>query len=286
MIKGIVCQVKERNIEIEECLKCSMDYENCPCEYTYPILASMLKDIEERKGITITMLTKCPRQIYIEKNNEIYIEIPYFVNRGKAFHSLVEKYKLENAIVEQRYSMEIENITISGQVDELIRDTKDGKYILIDYKTVRDAPKTTLIIQEGIKQYIKKPYLNHQYQMNFYKFLLAANEIEVKKIFVIYFTTERVYKVECPMWDLETIRTLLLQKLNIYIPVVFENQLIPKENTERIMELCPECRYWCEYCGGTTKRICDELTKKELKEKIKQEVINEIKMKGSEENVY
>ena len=91
-------------------------------EYPYEVLEGIRQQLDKSDrpdGITVTQLNGCARKVHIEQLLDFYTDPTdnYAAFRGTLAHSLVEKFKPEDAIIEMRYYRRYKGITISGQLD-------------------------------------------------------------------------------------------------------------------------------------------------------------------------
>jgi hypothetical protein len=87
---------------------------------------------------------------------------------GQALHEVLSKCKIDNTLTEERMSIDVDGIKVSGQVDIYFQSE-----ILQDYKTT------------SVWKMVYKDFDDWISQLNIYKYILEKNGFPVKKIEVI-----------------------------------------------------------------------------------------------------
>lgn len=168
--------------------------------------------IGDKNLISVTQYIKSKCKPF-EGNYEKYISAGEY---GKNIHYLIEKNlcnigqscKIDNSIVQIAikylekkeykpiYSEEkIFNNELAGTFD-LICEDKEGKYILIDWKTSKKIYYSSNIkMKEPYQEYDDCNYNHFLLQLNLYKKILEENyEIKIDKLIVIQLTENKIYE--------------------------------------------------------------------------------------------
>ncbi len=90
---------------------------------------------------------------------------------GTAVHYILSKNEIENHTVEQRYTINLGGITISGQPDVLLDN--NGSYEIQDYKYT------------STYKVLNKDYYDWEFQLNTYKFILESQGKKINKLSII-----------------------------------------------------------------------------------------------------
>lgn len=103
MIKGVHCSEGNGELPFEECLKCTASHKNT-CQFDYPILASMYRNL---------------RKEVLQTRNDVYLDPKelYCAFRGQLFHAVIAQVHEKGAIIEQRFERTVAGITLFGHPD-------------------------------------------------------------------------------------------------------------------------------------------------------------------------
>jgi len=159
----------------EECLECASRH-CAPCGAPYAYLQAVYDDYaEERQGLHVTDLTKCPRQYALSKKVDVVADPSEYrsILLGTALHEFLEGYTLE-AEAEYGISVFLEkhDTTLRGTID--LWDEKQGA--IVDYKTTGNIYRDTV------------PKEEHVWQVNLYAWMLAKKNKHVKQAYISYIT--------------------------------------------------------------------------------------------------
>jgi CRISPR/Cas system-associated exonuclease Cas4 (RecB family) len=179
MIKGFHCPEGRGALPFERCLECAASHQN-PCQFDYPILAAMRRNLREEEGISVSSLLNCLRKVVLQVRNEVYLDPRelYYAFRGQLFHAVIAQAQAEGAVCEERFERRVAGITLSGHPDVIYPQQRR----LVDYKSTRRIPKEDT------------PYANHGIQVNLYRYL-AAPRYPVDQLEIVYFDMSSVKRV-------------------------------------------------------------------------------------------
>ena len=185
MIKNIKCNIKEETVTFDECINCSKQAFNCPVTPEYVLY--LKSNISEMSSISVTKLLGCPRKAYLLKviDYDINILDLYYAFRGGLTHLLLEKYNMQDCIIETEFSKEYNGVVITGKPDKI--DIKNG--IIYDYKTITGRIGDDRTLKWGAVR------LKDQIQVNIYKWLVE-DKFDIRKLVVVYFGTDFSIKKE------------------------------------------------------------------------------------------
>jgi hypothetical protein len=251
MLKGFICEKTGEKLPFEACLECARTRINrkLDCPFDEATIAGMILNESKREGISVTMLSGCPRATYLNRYHETYATPSglYWAFRGQIAHKILEQSKLHpDAIKEKRFFKEWEGITLSGQPDLIL----PSQQVLKDYKTTKAVP--TYLNKEGTVN----AYENHRVQLNLYRWLIPH---EVQEMEVVYFSMEETLICPVEIWPEESTK-----KSEMTVNRYLEENLIPLKMALDSETLPPYKRNWsCEgYCGVSD--LCYSELKKEI----------------------
>lgn len=197
MIKGFYCPEEKRSFSFDECLACAASHEN-PCQFDYPILKAMQRNIRKGQGISVSSLLNCLRKVVLEARNDVYLNPSqlYYAFRGQLFHTVVAQAQFDGAVCEERFERNVDGITLSGHPDVIYPEERK----LVDYKSTRRIPKN------GIS------YANHGLQVNLYRYLVIP-QYEIDQLEIIYFDMSNVKRVKVELMDKRKLVDWLVPRL-------------------------------------------------------------------------
>ncbi len=256
-IVGFKCadKAKTRNkgdVTFDECLECSNTMEH-KCQFTYPILKGIVKEIQNRNYISVTSLLGCARNTYLEQKHDIYVspEDLYHLFRGTIAHYIVEHNQPKGALVEHKFERDHNGMTLTGTPDVVL----PYQSAIIDYKTATKVPT------------FKYPYSNHTMQLNLYRWLVAE-KYDIEHLEVQYLDMKTPKRCEAKIKEEETLE-LLDSKLTTLEACFSLEQAPPKPPADS-----PD-RWQCNgYCN--VQKQCEELWEDE----IRCVVIEDLRLKG------
>lgn len=227
MIKGFYCPEEKRNLSFDECLACAASHENS-CEFDYPILASMHRNIRKDEGISVSSLLNCLRKVVLEARNDVYLNPRelYYAFRGQLFHTVIAQAQANGAICETRFERTIAGITLSGHPDVIYPEERK----LIDYKSTRRIPKDNT------------PYANHAIQVNLYRYLVMP-EYQIDKLEIVYFDMSNVKRVKVEAMDKRRLIGWLVPRLKKLKRALNGGKLPEKVGSEGVWQ----CDGYCPF---------------------------------------
>lgn len=254
-------------------MECAERAKRGDCDYPLPLFhyIDRKKDSRKNAGLSVTTILNCARKAELER------EFPFYVTprtmgarfQGDMWHTAMEAWIDDpDAIVEERYALEIDGVTITGQADLVIRSTG----LVGDHKTTSKP----LWCDEGdgfceSRRINDLPdgYIN---QLGFYRlmiedgYILRTGEpagVDVKKMVVWYFNPTNGSRVfDVPLVDKEYSYDLIREHL---APIIKDREegkrpdvLTPKIVTGRATGRKRVQRdFRCTNCELRT--ICDQL---------------------------
>lgn len=227
MIKGFHCPEGKGDVPFEECLRCAASHENT-CQFDYPILAGMQRNIREEEGISVTSLLNCLRKVVLETRNDIYLDPKqlYYAFRGQLFHAVIAQAQEEGAVVEQRFERTVAGITLSGHPDVIYPEQRK----LVDYKSTKRIPKKY------------EPYANHGMQVNLYRYLVAQM-YDIEQLEIVYFDMSEVKRVEVEVMNTSSLMGWLVPRLKKLREALDGGKLPEKANSEGVWQ----CNGYCSF---------------------------------------
>jgi len=198
VIKGFHCPEGRGDLPFEKCLKCAASHRNT-CQFDYPILTAMRRNLREEEGISVSSILNCLRKVVLQARNDVYLDPRelYYAFRGQLFHAVIAQAQEEKqAIVEERFERTVAGITLSGHPDVIYPRHKK----LIDYKSTRRIPKDAT------------PYANHGIQVNLYRYLVAP-QYRIDHLEIVYFDMSEVKRVRVPVMSTPRLMGWLVPRL-------------------------------------------------------------------------
>ncbi len=197
MIKGFRCPEGKGDLPFWECLKCAATHKNI-CQYDYPILSSMYRNLRKSDGISVSSLLNCLRKVVLQVRHDVYLNPKelYYAFRGQLFHAVIAQAHEEEAVVEQRFERTVAGISLSGHPDVIYPEIKK----LVDYKSTKKVPKTN------------SPYASHGTQVNIYRYLIAP-KYKIDKMEIVYFDMSDVKRIEVPVMTTKKLTGWLVPRL-------------------------------------------------------------------------
>lgn len=260
MIIGFKCVKDQSLMSFDDCLDCSLTYEN-PCQFSYPILKGIYENIQNRDYLSVTSIIGCLRNTYLEMTHEIYVspESLYWLFRGNIAHLVIDDYQPPDAISEKTFEREFEGVTLRGTPDNIIILPEQKK--IIDYKTTARIP------------FFNNPYSNHKLQLNLYRWLIAP-EYRIDKLEVQYLDMKNVKKLEAKLMSFEEVEDYLFQRLLPLKDAIDSGNCPPKPPADS------KDRWQCNgYCNVAD--LCEAYWKEEIREEAINELRNDDEIEGS-----
>jgi len=227
VIKGFRCPSGKGDLPFHECLECAASHEN-PCQFDYPILSSMQRNIREEEGISVTSLLNCLRKVVLEVRNDIHLDPSqlYYAFRGQLFHAVIAQAHSDGAVCEKRFERKVAGITLSGHPDVIYPQHRK----LVDYKSTKRIPKDD------------KPYANHAKQVNLYRYLVAPY-YDVDHLEIIYFDMSEVKRVPVEVIETRQLLGWLVPRLKKLRVALDGGKLPPKVGSEGVWQ----CDGYCPF---------------------------------------
>jgi CRISPR/Cas system-associated exonuclease Cas4 (RecB family) len=246
MIRGFHCPDGKGDLPFKECLRCAGLHENT-CQFDYPILAGMQRNLREEDGISVSSLLNCLRKVVLQVRNDVYLDPKqlYYAFRGQLFHAVIAQAHEEGAIVEQRFERTIAGITLSGHPDVIYPKQKK----LIDYKSTRRIPKNDT------------PYANHAMQVNLYRYLVAPQH-EIGQLEIVYFDMSDVKRVKVEVMSTPSLMGWLVPRLKKLKEALDGGKLPEKANSEGVWQCNGYCPF-SEFCWPKGVPTISELKRRE-----------------------
>jgi CRISPR/Cas system-associated exonuclease Cas4 (RecB family) len=224
MIVGFKCQHRNE-VRFEECFSCALTQKQ-PCQFSYPILFGMMTgENEEVKGIRVTSLLNCPRKVILEKRHNIYVppEQLYWSFRGRLAHAIVEYAQAKDAIVEQRYTREIEGMPITGKPDVIYPE----QALMVDYKTTAMVPKLG-------------PYEHHTLQLNIYRWLVQEH-YRVNHLEIVYLDMKNAKRYPVTTMSLNQVEEFIVPRARALSSALNGGELPPRTEGEGLWQCWGYC---------------------------------------------
>jgi CRISPR/Cas system-associated exonuclease Cas4 (RecB family) len=251
MIAGFICEKTQDKIPFQDCLDCARTRVNrkLDCPFDEATINGMIMSESKREGISVTMISGCPRGTFINKHYAVSVRPSdmYWAFRGQIAHKILEAANLHpDAIKEKRFFKVWEGIEISGQPDLIVPSQK----VLKDYKTTKAVP--TYVNKDGVIL----AYENHRVQLNLYRWLIPH---EIEEMEVVYFSMEETLISPVEIWPDQSTR-----KTEMTVDRYLEENLVPLKMALDSETMPPYKRNWAcdEYCGVAD--ICYRELKKEI----------------------
>ena len=202
MLRGFICPKENggKKVSFGECFRC----DSWSCMPRIFRLGIILKNQARPDEITASMIcSQCMRKVVFEKLFPYWRapQTAYYAARGNWIHDAVESSaradfeddtelgKLvreftDDLIIEQRYRVNLDGETISGQIDMYEKSTKT----LVDFKSFKSS-------YNGVPAVVRESRARetHVQQVQIYKYLLEKNNVPVENIKIAYITLGGVY---------------------------------------------------------------------------------------------
>ncbi|MBI2844012.1 MAG: PD-(D/E)XK nuclease family protein [Armatimonadetes bacterium] len=227
MIRGFRCPLGRGDLLFDECLECAASHEN-PCQFDYPILTAMQRNIREEAGISVSSLLNCLRKVALEARNDIYLDPSqlYYAFRGQLFHAVIAQAQDGGAVCEEKFERAVAGIVLSGHPDVIYPQHRK----LVDYKSTKRIPKDD------------KPYANHAMQVNLYRYLVAPR-YPVDHLEIVYFDMSEVKRVPVKVMSVRQVLGWLVPRLKVLKSALDGGKLPPKAGSEGIWQ----CNGYCHF---------------------------------------
>ncbi len=211
MIKGFHCPEGKGDLFFNECLKCAASHKNT-CQFDYPILAAMHRNIRKGDGISVSSLLNCLRKVVLQIRNDVYLDPKelYYAFRGQLFHTVIAQAQADGAICEKRFKRTVAGIILSGHPDVIYPECKK----LVDYKSTRRIPKDNA------------PYSSHGIQVNLYRYL-AAPQYQVDHLEIVYFDMSSVKRIEVEVMGTKKLLDWLVPRIR-ELKIAFDGGKLPE----------------------------------------------------------
>ena len=246
MITGFICCTRGK-CSFEECLESAATHPP-QCQFTYPILAAMVKGIRrEATEITVTNLLNCLRKVVLERRETLYVrpEELYYTFRGQLFHALIAAHQIPGAIVETRFSRDIAGLTLSGQPDVIFPDKKK----LVDYKSTRKVPRKNTA------------YENHAQQVNIYRWLVKPI-YPIDELEIVYLDMETTKRIAVPLMDLRGVTAFVAARAKVLKRGLSGGKLPSRVGPEGLWQCNGYCPF-TKFCWPNGVPTAEELSEKE-----------------------
>jgi CRISPR/Cas system-associated exonuclease Cas4 (RecB family) len=251
MLKGFICEKTGDKLGFEDCLACAQSRINrkLDCQFDEAVIAGMIFHQKTKTDISVTMISSCPRGVFISRNYDYYVypSSLYWAFRGQIAHKIMEEARLPaDAIKETRFVRKWEGIEISGTPDLII----PSQGVLKDYKTTKTVP--SYLNKDGVIS----AYENHRVQLNLYRWLIPH---QINQLEVVYFSMEETLICPVSPWPDQTTR-----KSEMTVDRYLEENLVSLKMALDSETMPPYARNWsCEsYCD--VSEICFRELKQEL----------------------
>jgi CRISPR/Cas system-associated exonuclease Cas4 (RecB family) len=231
MIKGFQCPEGRGALPFDDCLECAASHENT-CQFDYPILAAMQRNLRDEDGISVSSLLNCLRKVVLQVRNDVYLDPRelYYAFRGQLFHAVIAQAQHDGAVCEERFERTIAGIILSGHPDVIY----PVKRKLVDYKSTKRIPKDDT------------PYANHGMQVNLYRYL-AAPRYEVDDLEIVYFDMSNVKRVKVEVMDISSLMGWLVPRLKKLKEALDGGKLPDRVNSEGVWQCDGYCPF-TSYC--------------------------------------
>ncbi len=246
MIRGFRCPEGKGDLPFWQCLKCAAEHENT-CQYDYPILSGMYRNIRKGDGISVSSLLSCLRKVVLQVREDVYLNPKelYFAFRGQLFHAVIAQAHEEEAVVEQRFERTVAGIALSGHPDVIYPKQKK----LVDYKSTKRIPKSNT------------PYANHGTQVNLYRYLVTPQH-QIDQLEIVYFDMSEVKRIDVPITSTPSLMGWLIPRLKKLKTALDGGKLPEKVESDGLWQ----CNGYCHFtkrCWPDGVPAPSELRKKE-----------------------
>lgn len=246
MIRGFRCPEGKGDLPFQQCLECAATHENT-CQFDYPILSCMYRNLRKGDGITVSSLLNCLRRVVLQARQDVYLDPKnlYFAFRGQLFHTVISQAHDEEAVVEQRFERTIAGITLSGHPDVIYPQKRK----LVDYKSTKRIPKNDT------------PYASHGTQVNLYRYL-AKPQYKIDKLEIVYFDMSNVKRIKVPLMNTNSLMSWLVPRLK-KLKRAFDGGELPERVKSDGLWQCDGFCHFTEVCWPEGVPKPEELRKQE-----------------------
>lgn len=242
---GFVCDADGEHVSPNTCIACARQGAKPACQQTAPVITGILNGLRPGHALTVTVLLGCARKARLMQNEDYWLKPAeaWWAYRGQLMHGISATYAQgdPHAITEQRFSILLNGVEISGQPDLVLVDRRH----LVDYKTTKavpglwrtwTCPTLNVIAREGQYAYRTKwldclacgnrheaaaietqhpprAYASHIAQVSLYRFILWENGVEVDSAEIIYQDMRQQLRVPVDLLSLDDARVLLEARL-------------------------------------------------------------------------
>lgn len=229
MIKGFHCPEGKGDLLFADCLACAASHEN-RCQFDYPILAAMQRNLRDEDGISVSSLLNCLRKVVLQEKNDVYLDPTqlYYAFRGQLFHTVIAQAQSDGAVCEQRFERIVAGISLSGHPDVIYPEQRK----LVDYKSTKRIPKDST------------PYANHGMQVNLYRYLVAPL-YEVDDLEIVYFDMSNVKRLKVEVMDISSLMGWLVPRLKKLRDARNGGKLPDRANSSGVWQ----CDGYCPFTG-------------------------------------
>lgn len=271
---GIHCPIDGERVSDEECLACRVGAPRAGvhCDYPYEMLKAMMDGSgRERAHISATMLGGvCPRQTWLQARRDWHAnpDRTYAALRGTLGHLVMERNPEPGSICEQRFEIQVEGMTVTGQIDKIHLERRT----ITDFKTKAET-----------KAPPDRPQEDHVWQLNVYRHLVRHGwpqsvltmdsaggklprriavgkpaNIQIDRLELVYWTLGWVRRIEVPLLDDDAVREYILNGARTQAgdscPPVPDG-LDPAGLRGRVSTFCLD---WCPLRHACLDRMIDE----------------------------
>lgn len=247
-LSGVICCRDGENRSFEDCVASCKERE---CVFPLPLLVSMSKNKEKRKGagLSATIILKCPTQMIVEQDVDFF-ESPaeYHARwRGIGVHAMAEADGPYDGVIQEtriRKSINVDGteIEITGQPDWFDTNTNH----LDDWKSTSVCPS--------------KPYDDHEKQLNIYAWLIDGgvwdggeiSDYVVDTASIVYIDPKRSVIHPVVLWRSDVVEDMIRQRLSHYVHYLNTGEILPYElRPEKVWK-----KRFCTFRG--TGRCCSD----------------------------
>jgi len=229
LIKGFRCPKGRGDLPFDECLECAASHEN-PCQFDYPILSAMQRNLRAEAGITVTSVLNCLRKVALEARSDVYLDPSqlYHAFRGQLFHAVIAQAQADGAVCEQRFERTVAGIRLSGHPDAIYPQHRK----LVEYKSTRRIPKDD------------SPYAGHAVQVNLYRYLVMPR-FQIDHLEIVYFDMSDVKRVKVEVMKTRRVLGWLIPRLKKLKIALDGGRLPEKVGSDGIWQ----CDGYCHFTG-------------------------------------
>lgn len=277
---GFVCEADGLAVTPEQCVACARHGARPGCQQSAPVITGILNGLRSGHALTITVLLGCARKARLMQTEDYQLKPAeaWWAYRGQLMHGVSAAYAQgdPSVLAEQRFSMLINGVEVSGQPDLVLVDRRH----LVDYKTTKavpgpwriwTCPMLGVITREGQfacrtkwldcracggrheataieTQHPPRAYASHIQQVSLYRLLLWENGVEVDTAEIIYQDMRQQLRVPVELLSLSEARALLEARLTEHTQPNLPDVLHDLDDIWQCA-FCP-VRAACEYQHG------------------------------------